>query len=220
MPLPDGIPLQMISVRDIGRTAAALLLDEASLHRSGRDRRRRADRLADRRPHRRSSRTAHYLYGEVPLDVLGEDEDRKKMFQWFTRRAGVSNADFEADQAIGSRRPRFRNLVTAQLLTRDSAHRRFAHGASRHRPIAVRSGNGSPIMAPHAMTSSAAQIVAHTACRPFRRSTISSTPPIDQCASLQRVSIGQRVGSPQRQHKRLVQDGHTPADSSQSRRRR
>ncbi|MFG1929134.1 NmrA/HSCARG family protein [Mycobacterium sp. NPDC048908] len=83
LPLPDGVPLQMISVRDIGKAAAALLLnrDDApqSLEIAG-------DEIT-------GSQIADIVaaqlgvparYVEAPLDVLGDDEDRKSMFRWFT----------------------------------------------------------------------------------------------------------------------------------------
>jgi uncharacterized protein YbjT (DUF2867 family) len=98
MPLPDGVPLQMISVRDIGRTAAALLLDEASpieaVEIAGDEL--TGSQIADRIGAHLGLPTT---YTEVPLDVLGEDEDRKKMFQWFTRRPAYQ-ADFEATKLL------------------------------------------------------------------------------------------------------------------------
>jgi uncharacterized protein YbjT (DUF2867 family) len=81
MPLPGDVPVQLISVRDIGRAAATLLLkgkpgvapveiagDELS-----------GEQIAERIGHRLGVRTT---FVEVPLDILGDDEDLKKMFGW------------------------------------------------------------------------------------------------------------------------------------------
>ncbi|WP_123023357.1 NmrA/HSCARG family protein [Mycolicibacterium stellerae] len=98
MPLPDGVPLQMISVRDIGKVAAALLLDEASSIQAVEI---AGDELTGSQIAERVG--AHLglpaAYKEAPLDVLGEDEDRKKMFQWFTRRPAYQ-ADFDATRQL------------------------------------------------------------------------------------------------------------------------
>src|SRR5205807_8897342 len=81
MPLPKDIPVQLISVRDVGQTAATLLLkgqpgvppveiagDELT-----------GEQIADRIAERLGIPTT---FAEVPLDVLGDDEDLKKMFGW------------------------------------------------------------------------------------------------------------------------------------------
>jgi uncharacterized protein YbjT (DUF2867 family) len=92
MPLPVDVAVQMISVRDIGLAAAALLLagdpavspveiagDELT-----------GEQVAERVAHRVGSPTT---YVQLPLDVLGDDEDLKMMFGWL---AGVPayRADF------------------------------------------------------------------------------------------------------------------------------
>jgi uncharacterized protein YbjT (DUF2867 family) len=98
MPLPDAIPLQMISVRDIGKAAAAMISagDAAprTLEIAG-------DELTGTQIAKKVG--AHYgvpaTYTAVPLDVLGADEDRKTMFGWFTRLPSYQ-ADFAATRAL------------------------------------------------------------------------------------------------------------------------
>jgi uncharacterized protein YbjT (DUF2867 family) len=84
MPLAGDVAVQMISVRDIGRVAAALLLmgdpvvapveiagDELT-----------GEQIAERLAQRLGSPTT---YVQLPLDVLGDDEDLKAMFGWLAR---------------------------------------------------------------------------------------------------------------------------------------
>jgi uncharacterized protein YbjT (DUF2867 family) len=81
MPLPKTIPVQLISVRDIGHAAANLLLkadhtappaeiagDELS-----------GEQIADQLTRRLGSPAS---YVQAPLEVLGDDEDLKAMFRW------------------------------------------------------------------------------------------------------------------------------------------
>ena len=84
MPLAGDVGLQMISVRDIGRAAAALLLmgdpAVAPVEIAG-------DELTGEQI---AVRIAHWLgspttYVQLPLDVLGDDEDLKMMFGWLAR---------------------------------------------------------------------------------------------------------------------------------------
>ena len=98
MPLPDGVPLQMISVRDIGKAAAAMLLDEAALvgavEIAGDEL--TGSQIADRVG---AQLGLPATYVEAPLDVLGDDEDRKKMFQWFTKTPAY-RADFDTTKRL------------------------------------------------------------------------------------------------------------------------
>lgn len=94
LPLPDGVPLQMISVRDIGKAAAALLLNRdsapQSLEIAGDEI--TGSQIADI-VGAQLNRPASYT--QLPLDVLGDDEDRKAMFRWFTKLPSY-RADFTA----------------------------------------------------------------------------------------------------------------------------
>jgi uncharacterized protein YbjT (DUF2867 family) len=81
MPLPGDVAVQMISVRDIGRVVAAILatgdpavtpVEIAGDELTG-------EQIAERVAHRLGS---HTTYVQLPLDVLGDDEDPKTMFGW------------------------------------------------------------------------------------------------------------------------------------------
>jgi uncharacterized protein YbjT (DUF2867 family) len=84
MPLAGDVGLQMISVRDIGRVAAALLRrgdpSAAPVEIAGDEL--TGEQIAQRIAHRFGSPTA---YMQLPLDVLGDDEDLKMMFGWLAR---------------------------------------------------------------------------------------------------------------------------------------
>jgi uncharacterized protein YbjT (DUF2867 family) len=93
MPLPRDVPLQLISVRDIGRAAATLLLGGDQ---GGGAAEIAADELTGEQIAARI--TDHVgvptTFVEVPLDVLGDDEDLKMMFRWLARPPSYQ-ADFE-----------------------------------------------------------------------------------------------------------------------------
>jgi uncharacterized protein YbjT (DUF2867 family) len=82
LPLPGDVPVQMISVRDIGKTAAALLArrepDTQPIEIAG-----------DEVTGEQIAELVALRYGmpatfvEVPLDVLGPNEDVKSLFRWF-----------------------------------------------------------------------------------------------------------------------------------------
>jgi uncharacterized protein YbjT (DUF2867 family) len=85
MPLPGDVAVQMISVRDIGRVAAAALLlmgdpSVAPVEIAGDEL--TGEQIAERIAHRLGSPTT---YVQLPLDVLGDDEDLKMMFGWLAR---------------------------------------------------------------------------------------------------------------------------------------
>jgi uncharacterized protein YbjT (DUF2867 family) len=84
MPLAGGVAVQMISVRDIGQVAAALLLMAdpavAPVEIAGDEL--TGEQIAGRIAHRLGSPTT---YVQLPLDVLGDDVDLKMMFGWLGR---------------------------------------------------------------------------------------------------------------------------------------
>ena len=84
MPLAGDVAVQMISVRDIGRVAAALLLMAdpavAPVEIAGDEL--TGEQISVRIAHRLGSPTT---YVQLPLDVLGDDEDLKMMFGWLAR---------------------------------------------------------------------------------------------------------------------------------------
>jgi uncharacterized protein YbjT (DUF2867 family) len=84
MPLAGDVAIQMISVRDIGRAAATLLLmgdpAVAPVEIAGDEL--TGEQIAERIAQRLGSTTT---YVQLPLDVLGDDEDLKMMFGWLAR---------------------------------------------------------------------------------------------------------------------------------------
>jgi uncharacterized protein YbjT (DUF2867 family) len=98
MPLPGDVAVQMISVRDIGRVAAALLLRGdpavAPVEIAGDEL--TGEQIAERVAHRLGSPTT---YVQLPLDVLGDDEDLKAMFGWLARLPAYQ-ADFARTRAL------------------------------------------------------------------------------------------------------------------------
>jgi uncharacterized protein YbjT (DUF2867 family) len=84
MPLAGDVAVQLISVRDIGRVAAALLLmghaETASVEIAGDEL--TGEQIAERIAQRVGSPAA---YVQLPLEVLGDDEDLKVMFGWLAR---------------------------------------------------------------------------------------------------------------------------------------
>ncbi|MBG6181947.1 NmrA/HSCARG family protein [Arthrobacter sp. CAN_A1] len=82
LPLPDGIPLQMIAVRDVGRVAAATLLGAeipgGSIEIAGDERTGTEIATAIGQKMNLPAR-----YEALPVDVLGDNEDSKAMFRWF-----------------------------------------------------------------------------------------------------------------------------------------
>jgi uncharacterized protein YbjT (DUF2867 family) len=98
-PLPDGIPLQLVAVRDIGRISASFLLGAAEAPGG-------AIEIAG--DERTGSRIAAAIgehaglparYEALPLQVLGENEDGQAMFRWFAETPAYQ-ADISAVKAI------------------------------------------------------------------------------------------------------------------------
>jgi len=84
LPMPDGVPLQMISTRDIGRAAAAALLDPdrvpgGAVEIAG-------DELTGEEIAAAfaQARDVPARYEAMPVDVL-PDEDQRAMFTWFAQ---------------------------------------------------------------------------------------------------------------------------------------
>jgi uncharacterized protein YbjT (DUF2867 family) len=92
MPLPGDVAVQLVSVRDIGRAAAAVLAKGdpavAPVEIAGDEL--TGEQIAERVARRLGMPTT---YLRLPLDVLGDDEDLKLMFEWLARPAAYQ-ADF------------------------------------------------------------------------------------------------------------------------------
>ncbi len=81
MPLPEAVAVQLISVRDVGRVAAALLLkgDAAAAPVEIAGDELTGEQIVERISHASGSPAG---YVSLPQDVLGDDEDLKAMFGW------------------------------------------------------------------------------------------------------------------------------------------
>lgn len=98
MPLPAGVPLQMVSTRDVGKSAAVALLTPDRI--PGGAVELAGDELtgelvaaafgaADSRPAR---------YEPLPLDVLSGNPDQHAMFAWFAQMPA-----YQADRELSRR---------------------------------------------------------------------------------------------------------------------
>ena len=98
MPMPGEVPLQLVAVRDIGRVAAAALLDPTAL--GGEALEIAGDELTGEQLAagigRHLGRPARYE--ALPLDALGDD-DLQAMFRWFVDTPAYA-ADFARTRAI------------------------------------------------------------------------------------------------------------------------
>ena len=98
LPFPDGIPLQMVAVDDIGKVAAAVLLDPTSVVGSVEI---AGDELTGTQIAEVFGRQAGLpaRYESLPITVLDGDSDMKAMFEWFTESVAYQ-ADREATRAL------------------------------------------------------------------------------------------------------------------------
>jgi len=98
LPMPGDVPLQMISVRDIGKAAAALLArrdpNAAPVEIAGDEV--TGEQIAEQLG-KRIGAPARFV--ELPLEALGDDDDSKAMFQWFTKLPAY-RADFEQTREL------------------------------------------------------------------------------------------------------------------------
>jgi uncharacterized protein YbjT (DUF2867 family) len=100
LPMPGDVPLQMISVRDIGKVVAALLAernpDALPIEIAGDEV--TGERIAELLGERLG---APARFVELPLEALGDDDDQKAMFAWFTKLPAY-RADFERTRELVS----------------------------------------------------------------------------------------------------------------------
>jgi uncharacterized protein YbjT (DUF2867 family) len=98
MPMPGDVPLQMISVQDIGKAAAALLTrrepDTAPVEIAGDEV--TGERIAQLVAQRFG---AAATFVQVPLDVLGSNDDVRSMFRWFATPPSF-RADFARTRSL------------------------------------------------------------------------------------------------------------------------
>jgi uncharacterized protein YbjT (DUF2867 family) len=120
LPLAGDVPLQMVAVRDIGAAAARLLIDPDAI--DGDAVELGGDELTLTQV---AERTAQALgrpvrYEQLPLEVLGDDEDLRAMFRWFGT-VPAYQADFEATRRLVPAVRDFASWVTALSGVRASA---------------------------------------------------------------------------------------------------
>src|SRR6478752_9014536 len=102
MALPDGIPLQMVAVRDIGRAAAAILLGGTAVEG---DRLRSVEIAGDTLTGSQIAKAigAHAglpaRYEALPLEAIASFGDTAEMFRWLAETPAYQ-ADFEATRAL------------------------------------------------------------------------------------------------------------------------
>jgi uncharacterized protein YbjT (DUF2867 family) len=99
IPLPPGIPLQMIAVEDVGAVAAAAALDPdrvagGAIEIAGDEL--TGEQIAEAYRHRYD---VPARYEPLPIDVLGGDADQRAMFEWFAHLPAF-RADFAATRAL------------------------------------------------------------------------------------------------------------------------
>lgn len=111
LPLPDDIPMQMIATADIGRVAAAVMLDPTWIGRT-------VEIAGDTRTGsemaavfgRAAGLPADYL--ALPLSVLDGNDDMQAMFSWFTEPETYA-ADFAATRELSPEPLDLENWVSA-----------------------------------------------------------------------------------------------------------
>ncbi|HEY1571127.1 MAG TPA: NmrA/HSCARG family protein [Pseudonocardiaceae bacterium] len=113
LPLPAGIPLQMIAVEDIGAVAAAAVLDPdrvagGSMEIAGDELTGEQIAAAYQRRYDVPARCE-----PLPIDVLGGDADQRAMFEWFAHLPAF-RADFAATRALAPRTKTFEQWLVTQ----------------------------------------------------------------------------------------------------------
>jgi uncharacterized protein YbjT (DUF2867 family) len=93
LPLPGGIPLQLIAVADIGAVAAAVLADPDRVPGGA------VEIGGDERTGEQMAEVWGARYEPLPVDVL-DDEDLRAMFTWFTTPRPTYRADFALTRAL------------------------------------------------------------------------------------------------------------------------
>lgn len=99
LPLPDGIPLQMVAVDDIGRVAATALLDPGAVQGGAVEI--AGDELTGSQIAAALGQAAgtSARYEALPVEVMAEQPDAQAMFAWFAELPAYQ-ANFEATQTL------------------------------------------------------------------------------------------------------------------------
>ncbi len=99
LPLPADVPLQMVAVRDVGTVAARLVLDPEAIDEDAIEIAGDELTLADAADRAATALGRPVRFEEVPLDVLGDDEDLRAMFRWFAELPAYE-ADIDATRRL------------------------------------------------------------------------------------------------------------------------
>lgn len=113
MPLPPGIPLQMITAEDVGAVAAAAALNpdrvpSGSVEIAGDEL--TGEQIAEAYQHRYD---VPARYEPLPIEVLGDNADQRAMFEWFAHLPAYQ-ADFAATRALAPRTKTFKQWLVTQ----------------------------------------------------------------------------------------------------------
>jgi uncharacterized protein YbjT (DUF2867 family) len=113
IPLPPGIPLQMIAAQDVGAVAAAAALDPdrvagGSIEIAGDEL--TGEQIAAAYQHRYD---VPARYDPLPIEVLGGDADQRAMFEWFAHPPAFQ-ADFAATRALAPRTKTFEQWLATR----------------------------------------------------------------------------------------------------------
>jgi uncharacterized protein YbjT (DUF2867 family) len=114
IPLPPGIPLQMITAEDVGAVAAAAALDPdrvpgGSIEIAGDEL--TGEQIAEAYQHRYD---VPARYEPLPIEVLGGDADQRAMFEWLAH-LPAWQADFAATRALAPRTKTFEQWLVTRL---------------------------------------------------------------------------------------------------------
>jgi uncharacterized protein YbjT (DUF2867 family) len=113
LPLPAGIPLQMIAAADIGAVAAAVALNPdrvagGSIEIAGDEL--TGEQIAAAYQHRYN---VPARYDPLPIEMLAGDADQRAMFEWFAHPPAFQ-ADFAATRALAPRTKTFEQWLRQQ----------------------------------------------------------------------------------------------------------
>lgn len=110
LPLPAGVPLQMVAVEDIGRVAAAVLLDPSRVAGGA------VEIGGDELTGEQAAAALGARYEPLPVEVL-DDPDLAAMFTWFVEATPAYRADFALTRELD---PQVQDLAAWAAASRSS----------------------------------------------------------------------------------------------------
>ncbi|HVD88618.1 MAG TPA: NmrA family NAD(P)-binding protein [Jatrophihabitantaceae bacterium] len=139
LPLPPGIPLQMITADDIGAVAAAAVLDPdrvtgGSIEIAGDEL--TGEQIAEAYQHRYD---VPARYEPLPIEVLGGDVDQRAMFEWYAHLPAFQ-ADFAATRALAPGTKTFEQWLATRPICEAWFKRRPREWSRSHQIRATRAG--------------------------------------------------------------------------------